>query len=92
MCPIILIRILKSPEQVVTIDQDEATPPEDLKKQVKEAPKEPIEALEAIKKKNNQNLERKEGTPRCRKEIEADGISAHENQQDGCTSSILVNK
>ena len=92
MYPIILIRILRrNPEQLKTTNQDEATPPEDLK-EVKEAPKEPIEAFEAIKKKNNQIVERKEGTPRCRKEIEADGISAHGNQQDGCTSSILVNK
>ena len=69
-----------------TITQDEATLPKDLK-EVKEAPKEPFEALEAEKvgKKWIKFKKREEGTPRCRKEIEADGESAHGNQQDGCT-------
>ena len=59
MCPIILIRILRrNPEQLKTTNQDEATPPEDLK-EVKEAPKEPIKAFEAIKKKTTKFQKRK---------------------------------
>ena len=51
MYPLILIHILRrNHEQLNTTNQDEATPPEDLEK-VKEAPKEPIEAFEAIEKK-----------------------------------------
>ena len=91
MYPVILIRILKSPERIMTIDQNEATPPEDLKRS-KRSPQRTYWGVWGNWKENNQFLEKKEGMPRCRKEIEADGISAHENQQDGCTSSILVNK
>ena len=56
-------------------------------KQLCQRTKEPIEALEAEKvdKKLIKFKKREEGTPRCRKEIEADGESAHGNRQDRCT-------
>ena len=85
MYPIILIRILRrNPEQLKTTTQDEATPPEDLKRS-KRSPQRTYWGVWGNYNENNQILEKKEGTPRCRKEIEADGISAHGNQQDGCT-------
>ena len=70
-----------------TITQGEATLPKDLKKKMKPPKKKPIEALEAekIDKKLIKFKKREEETPRCRKEIEADGKSAHGNQQDRCT-------
>ena len=54
-----------------------------LKKQ--EPPKEPIEKFEVIDKKLIKFKKKKEGTPRCRKEIEAVGTSANRNRQNGCT-------
>ena len=61
MNPIILIRILRrNPEQLKTTDQDEATPPEDLKRS-KRSPKEPIEAFEAIKKRKQPNFRKERG-------------------------------
>ena len=50
-----------------------------------EPPKEPIEKFEVIDRKLIKFKKKKEGTPRCRKEIEADGTSAHRNRQNGCT-------
>ena len=47
--------------------------------------KEPIEKFEVIDKKLIKFKKKKEGTPRCRKEIEADGTSAHRNRRNGCT-------
>ena len=66
--------------------EDEATPPKDWKNlKSKKAPKEPIEKFEVIDKKLIKFKKKKKGTPRCRKEIEADGTSAHRNRQNGCT-------
>ena len=65
--------------------EDEATPPKDWKILKQEPPKEPIEKFEVIDKKLIKFKKKKEGTPRCRKEIEADGTSAHRNRRNGGT-------
>ena len=70
--------------------QGEATLPKGLKKE-KEDHEKPIEALELkridskIKKLIKFKGRTEEEILKCRKEIEADGISAHGYQQDRCT-------
>ena len=64
MYPIILIRILKSnPEQLKTTNQDEATPPEDLKR-IKRSPQRTYWGIWGNWKETSQIWEKEEGTPK----------------------------
>ena len=76
----------------MTIDQNEATPPEDLKRILKKSLQRTYwDIWGSQKEKTIKKLERKKGTPRCRKEIEADGISAHEiNKTDAHQAYLWI--